>query len=91
MGLLNKDKSVIIHQCNFQQLPTESVKVKKGIDAIIVNEIFTFIENNTSYLRNGMHSTMVNVHSTQYGTESIVNLGAKIWNLAPVRMKDLRL
>ena len=46
--------------------------------------------NNTYNLRRGMHLSRVNVHSTQYGTESIGNLGAKIWNLVPVHMKDLK-
>ena len=42
-----------------------------------MNEIFTFVENNTYNLRNGMYLSRVNVHCTQYGTESISNLGAK--------------
>ena len=37
-----------------------------------------------------MPLSRVNVHSTQYGTESISNLGAKIWNLFPVHTKDLK-
>ena len=88
--LLNKDKSVAIHQRNLQQLAIEIFKVKIGIAPIIMNEIFTFVENNTYNLRSGMHLSRVNVHSTQYGTESIGNIGAKIWNLVPVHMKDLK-
>ena len=37
-----------------------------------------------------MHLARVNMHSAQYGTESIGNLGGKIWNLVPVHMKDLK-
>ena len=37
-----------------------------------------------------MHLSRVNVRSTQYGTESIGYLGAKIWDLVPVHMKDLK-
>ena len=55
-----------------------------------MNEIFTFVENNTYNLRSGMHRSRVNVHSTQHGKESVGNLGAKIWNLVPVHMKDLK-
>ena len=88
--LLNKDKSVTIHQRNLQQLSTEIFKVKIGIAPIIMNEIFTFVENNTYNLRSGMHLSRVNVHSTQNGTESIGNLGAKIWNLIPAHIKDLK-
>ena len=57
---------------------------------IIMNKIFTFVENNIYDLRSGKHLSRVNVHSTQYGMESIGNLGAKIWNLVPVYMKDLK-
>ena len=75
--LLNKDKSVTIHQHNLQQLAIEIFKVKIGIAPIIMNEIFTFAKNNTYNLRSGMHLSRVNLHSTQYGKESIDNLGAK--------------
>ena len=30
------------------------------------------------------------MHSTQCGTESICNLGGKIWNLVPAHMNDLK-
>ena len=53
-----------------------------------MNDIFTFVENNTYNLRSGMHLSRVNVYSAQYGTESIGNLRAKIWNLVPGHMKD---
>ena len=41
--LLNKDKSVTIHQRNLQQLAIEIFKVKIGIAPTIMNEIFTFV------------------------------------------------
>ena len=37
-----------------------------------------------------MHLSRINVHSTQYGTESVGNLEAKSCNLVPVHMKDLK-
>ena len=52
--------------------------------------IFTIIESNTYNLTSGVHLSSVNVHSTQYGKDSIDNLGEKIWNLVPVRMKGLK-
>ena len=88
--LLNIDKSVIIDQRNLQQLAIEIFKVKIGIAPIIMNETDTFVENNNYNLRSGIHLIRVNIHSTQYGTESIGNLAAKIWNLAPVHAKDLK-
>ena len=89
--LPNKNKSVTIHQRNLHQLATEIFEVKIEIAPITMNEIFTFIKNNTYDLRSGMYLSRVNVHSTQYDMESTGNLGAKIWNLAPVHMKDLKI
>ena len=86
----NNNKSVTIHQCNLQQLAIEVFKVKIGIVPLIMNELFIFAKNNIYNLRSGMHLSRVNVHSTQYCTESIGNLGAKIWNLVPVHVKDLK-
>ena len=79
--LLNKDKSVTIQQRNLQQLAIEIFKVKIGIAPMIMNEISTFAKNNTYNLRRDMHLS---------STESIGNIGAKIWNLVPVHMKDLK-
>ena len=78
------------YQRNLQQLAIEIFKVKIGIAPKIMNEIFTFVENNTYNLRSGMHLNRVNVHYPQYDTESIGSLGGKIWNLVPVHMKDLK-
>ena len=86
---LNEKKSVTIHLHNLQQLAIEILKVKIGLALIIMNKIFIFVENNTYNLRSGIRLSKVNVHSTQYSKESIANLGAKIWNLVPVHMKDL--
>ena len=87
--ILNKDKSVTIHQCNLQQLAIEIFKVKIGIAPIIMSKIFTFFENNTYNLRSVTHLGSVNVHPIQYGTESIGNLGEKIWNLVPTHIKEM--
>ena len=37
-----------------------------------------------------MYLSWVNMHSTQYSTESVGNLRTKTWNLVPVHMKDLK-
>ena len=76
--LPDKYKSVTIHQRKLEQLATEIFKVKIGIAPRVINEIFTFAENNNYNLRSGMHISRVNMHSTQYGTETIGSLGAKI-------------
>ena len=63
--LLNKVKSVTIHQHNLQQLAIEIFIVKIGIAPKIMNEVFTFVVNNTYNQRSGMHLSRVNVNSTQ--------------------------
>ena len=55
-----------------------------------MNELFTFVENSFYNLRSGMHLSRVDVHSTQYGLESIGNLGPKVWNLVPVHQNNLK-
>ena len=67
-----------------------TTKVKIGIGPIYMSEMFTFVENKIFYLRSGTHLSRVNVHSTQYGAESVGNLGAKICNLVPAHIKDLK-
>ena len=55
---------------NFQQLAIEVFKVKIGIGPIIMNEIFTFVENNTYNLRSGTHFSRES--SLFVGTSEIV-------------------
>ena len=86
----NIDKSVTIHQRNLQQLAIDIFLKTIGVAPIIMNEIFTFVENNTYNLRSGMHLSRVNVHSTQCSTKFIGYLRTKIWDHVPVHIKDLK-
>ena len=79
--LLNIDKSVTIHQRNLQYLLIEIYKVEKGISPTIMNEIFQFFENPVYELRSGVHLPSRNSRTVFFGTESIMNLGAKFWNM----------
>ena len=87
-GLLAKDKSVTIHNRDLQQLAIEIFKVKMGISPIIMKEIFNFSDNNNYNLRSGTHLSRPIVHTIYYGTESITNLGTKIWELVPQNIKE---
>ena len=87
-GLLAKDKSVTIHNRNLQQLAIEVFEVKMGISPIIMKEIFNFGDNSNYKLRSDTHLSRPIVHTTHFGTESITNLGAKIWKLAPQNIKE---
>ena len=59
-----------------------------GICSIIMKEIFNFSDNNSYNLRSGSHLSRPIVYATHYGTESITNLGAKIWELVPQNIKE---
>ena len=87
--LLSKDKSVTIHQRNLQLLATEIFKTKTELNPKIMEEIFTF--KNLDYnLRNNPSLKIGNLKTVYYGTESLANLGAKIWNLLPNEYKELK-
>ena len=87
--LLSKYKSVTIHQRNFKLLATEIFKTNNELNPKIMEEIFTF--KNVDYdLRNNTFLRIVNLKTVYYGTESLTNLGAKIWNLLPNEYKELK-
>ena len=86
--LLNIDKPVAIHQRNLQYLLIEIYKVKKGISPTIMNEIFQFFENSVYELRSGVHLPGRSSRTVFFGTESITNLGAKLWNMVPENIKS---
>ena len=85
---MNTDKSVTIHQRNLQYLLIEIYKVKKGISPARMNEIFQFFENPVYELRSGVHLPSRNSRTVFFGTESIMNLGAKLWNMVPQNIKS---
>ena len=87
--LLTKDQSVKIHQRNLQLLTREIFKTKNELSPKIMEEIFTF--KNVDYsLRNNTSLKIGNLKTVYYGTESLTNLGAKIWNLLPDGYKELK-
>ena len=89
MQVLNNDKSVTIHRRNLQLLATEIFKTKNELNPKIMEEIFTF--KNVDYnLRNNTSLKIGNLKTVYYGTESLTNLGAKIWNLLPNKYKELK-
>ena len=86
--LLKRDKSTSIHMKNLQYLATELFKVKNDLSPEIVKEIFVFQKSETYNLRSGNHLVRKNIRTTQYEIESISNLGAKLWNLLPGKIKN---
>ena len=87
LELLNFE-SVTIHQRNLQYLLIEIYKVKKGISPRVMNEIFQFFENLVYELRSAVHLPSRNSHTVFFGTESIVNLRPKLWNMVSEKIKS---
>ena len=48
-----------------------------------MNEVFQFFENPAYELRSGVHLPSRNSRTVFFGTESIINLGSKLWNMIP--------
>ena len=72
--------------CNI--LLIEIYKVEKRILPTIMNEIFQFFENTVYELRSGLHLPSRNSRTVFFGNESIINLGAKLWNIVPENIKS---
>jgi len=85
--LLDKDKSVTIHQRNLRILAFEIYKTKNNLSPNIMNEIFKWKQPHYC-LRNNDSLLSRNVKSVLYGTESITALAPKIWNLLPADIKN---
>ena len=86
--LLQKGKSVSIHMKNLKYLTTEIYKVKNCHATEILKEVFIFQENENYNLRSGTHLMNRNIHTAHFGTDTITNLGPKIWKLVPDEIKN---
>ena len=88
LELLQIGNSFTIHQRNIQYLATEIYKASRGLSPIIMNDIFVSKESSVYNLRHGVHLNRVNIKTTNFGIESITNIGAKIWDKVPKDIKD---
>ena len=86
--LLQKGKSITIHQKNLQYLAIEIHKVKMGISQKIMNETFRFSKNSVYSLRSDIQLEKPSINTAKFGSESTVYLGAKIWELIPENIKS---
>ena len=86
--LLEKDGSVTIHTRNLQTLAKEMFKVYKNLLLAIIADLFHVRQNNYN-LRHDSYFAIPNVKSVYHGTESLSNLGPRIWNLVPDKLKQL--
>ena len=86
--LLDKDKSVSIHNRNLQVLSIEMYKVTKGLSPKVFANTFTPRSQPNYNLRHITCFKMPLVNSVYNGTEIIAFLGPKIWELIPEEVKQ---
>ena len=87
--LLEKDDSVSIHKRNLQVLATEMYKVSNGLPTPFMKDIFP-INRNPYNLRQNSQFSRPRINTVYHGTESISNLGPKIWDLVPSNLNGIR-
>ena len=85
--LLQKDNAVTVHQRNLQVLATEIYKVKMGFAPQLVKEHFS-PNTHTYNLRSTYEFKLENVKTVHYGTESLLFLGPKMWELVLLEIKS---
>ena len=86
--LLEKDGSVLIHERNLQALATEMYKIINGLSTPLMKDIFP-IKTNLYNLRQNSQFSRPQINTVYHGTESVSNIGPKIWNLVPSNLKEI--
>ena len=85
--LLEKDRSVTIHEKNMQLLMTEMFKTINNLNPSFMNEVV--IQRNPPYeLRNTNTFLLPRIHTVNYGTETVRYRGLRLWRSLPQEIKD---
>ena len=87
--LLEQDKCVTVHTRNLQILATEMFKVYRNISPPIFSEIFHGLDLNYN-LRINSDFLMPNIRSVFHGSERILYLGPKIWDVVPTELNEFK-
>ena len=87
LHLLQKDKSVTIHQRSLQVLAIKIFEVKNDLSPEIMKEVFELKEPSYSLRSKGSYFVRGNVKTTHNGIQSIKYLAPKIWDLVPNQIK----
>ena len=85
--LLDKIKTVSIHQKNLQVLAAEIFKVKLNISPEILKELFSINVRNYN-LRSQSTMKQIKTNSVYFGREILSSLVPKIWDLVPDSSKN---
>ena len=78
-----------MHRRNLQTLATEIYKTKNKISAEVVNSLFKFPNKNYN-LRNASILERERYFTVHYGSESLVSLASKIWELVQNSIRELK-
>ena len=84
--LLQKDNSVTVHTRNIQLLALEMYKVHNNISPNFICEIFHKSDVSYNMIKTS-DFIRPRVNTVFYGTETIRNIGPKIWDLLPLDIK----
>ena len=85
--VLEKNKTVSIHQKNLQVLATEIFKTKLNISPEILKELFSFNVRNYN-LRSQSTLKRIKTNTVYFGSKSLSSLALKIWDLVPDSFKN---
>ena len=87
--LLVKDETFTVHERNIQKLAIELYKVAYRLSPKIMDSIFPL--NSGDVYSGGSIFKTSNVKTVYWGTESLANLGPRIWSIVPNDMKKYSL
>ena len=85
---LEKDGSVLIHERNLPALATEMHKISNGLSKPLLKDISP-VNKNPYILNENSQFSRPRINTVHHGTESILNLGPKIWDLVPSNLKEI--
>ena len=85
--LMEKDRSITVHQRNLQNLMTEMYKTKNGLNPAFMREIFCQQESQHN-LRNSNDFSLPRIKTVTYGSETIRFRGPQVWATVPQFIKD---
>ena len=66
---------------------TEMFKIYKNMSTELAQGVFCVRQTHYNF-RNPHHFAILSINSNYHGFESISNLGPRIWNLAPDRLRE---
>ena len=88
--LLEKNKTISIHQRNLQTLATKTYKAKNKISPKVVNSLFEFTNKNYN-LRNASILKKKRYFTVHCESESISSLAPRIWKLVPDSIREVKI